>query len=39
MKLTVHPLTPERWDDLEALFGCCGTQRMGFEEVVRLRPA
>lgn len=24
MKLTVHPLTPERWDDLEALFQAKG---------------
>jgi GNAT superfamily N-acetyltransferase len=25
MRLAVHPLTPDRWDDLEALFGDRGT--------------
>jgi len=24
MKLTIHPLTPERWPDLEVIFGAAG---------------
>jgi|GEM_PF-5932138 len=35
-QLQVHPLTRERWDDFERLFGANGA--CGFDEVARRSP-